>query len=194
MLNITILKGLPGSGKSTWAKEQIDNAKGGCKRISKDDLRAMLDNSQHSKGNELFVKNVRDDIIKLSLENGKHLIIDDTNLDTSHETRITEIANKFKQETGKNVSIKIKTFDTPLDVCIERDRNRNKSIGETVIRQMYQQYIAPQRINDKLIQDEQLIKCIICDLDGTLAILNGRNPYDTGLCETDEINKPVMNI
>lgn len=39
---VIILKGLPGSGKSTWAKEQLEKYPGRYKRICKDDLRAML--------------------------------------------------------------------------------------------------------------------------------------------------------
>lgn len=35
---------------------------------------------------------------------------------------------------------------------------------------------------------------IICDLDGTLALLNGRNPYDTRYCELDGLNLPVARV
>ena len=37
-------------------------------------------------------------------------------------------------------------------------------------------------------------KCIICDLDGTLALLNGRNPYDASTAEQDILNDPVAEI
>jgi len=52
-MKVLILKGLPASGKSTYAKELV--AKGNWKRINKDDLRAMLDCSKWSKANEKFV-------------------------------------------------------------------------------------------------------------------------------------------
>ena len=35
---------------------------------------------------------------------------------------------------------------------------------------------------------------IICDLDGTLALLNGRSPYDASHCERDILNVPVAHI
>ena len=35
---------------------------------------------------------------------------------------------------------------------------------------------------------------IICDLDGTLAHLNGRNPYDASTCLDDGLNHPVAHI
>lgn len=37
-------------------------------------------------------------------------------------------------------------------------------------------------------------KAIICDLDGTLAILNGRSPYDASTAMEDVLNEPVANI
>lgn len=38
-----MLKGLPASGKSTYAKELVLKSPGKYKRINKDDLRAMVD-------------------------------------------------------------------------------------------------------------------------------------------------------
>jgi hypothetical protein len=35
---------------------------------------------------------------------------------------------------------------------------------------------------------------ILCDLDGTLAHLNGRNPYDASTCTEDTLNEPVAHI
>jgi len=43
-------------------------------------------------------------------------------------------------------------------------------------------------------QNPELPKAIICDLDGTLALLNGRNPFDASKCDEDVLNKPVANV
>ncbi len=37
-------------------------------------------------------------------------------------------------------------------------------------------------------------KCIICDLDGTLALLQGRSPYDASNAMEDILNEPIANI
>ena len=37
-------------------------------------------------------------------------------------------------------------------------------------------------------------KAIICDLDGTLALLNGRDPFDPSTAHNDLLNEPVANI
>jgi hypothetical protein len=35
---------------------------------------------------------------------------------------------------------------------------------------------------------------IICDIDGTLALLGERNPYDASRSEEDDLNNPIANI
>lgn len=37
-------------------------------------------------------------------------------------------------------------------------------------------------------------KAIICDIDGTLALLEGRNPYNPKTVEHDLLNYPIANI
>ena len=42
MVNVYITKGLPASGKTTWAKELVASAPNSYKRVNKDDLRAKM--------------------------------------------------------------------------------------------------------------------------------------------------------
>ena len=44
------------------------------------------------------------------------------------------------------------------------------------------------------MNESQLQKAIICDLDGTLALLGGRSPHDASKAEEDLINLPIANI
>jgi hypothetical protein len=37
-------------------------------------------------------------------------------------------------------------------------------------------------------------RAIVCDLDGTLALLGERSPYDTGRAMEDALNHPVANV
>lgn len=134
MKTIYLLKGLPASGKSTWAKDYITKHPQ-VKRVNKDDLRAMLDNSKWTKANEKFVLNVRDYIIEEALAGGYHIIVDDTNLHHKHEYKMKELAKKHKAK------VEIKYFDTPLEECIKRDANRENSVGEQVITSMYDRFI-----------------------------------------------------
>lgn len=45
-----------------------------------------------------------------------------------------------------------------------------------------------------LIQNLDLPKAIICDLDGTLALMNRRNPFDASRCDEDSLKNPVANV
>ena len=60
MKKVIMMRGLPGSGKSTYAKSLLAETPNAYKRINRDELRAMFDNSHWSKGNEKYVKQVRD--------------------------------------------------------------------------------------------------------------------------------------
>jgi predicted kinase len=175
---VTILKGLPASGKSTWAKQLVDTQPGKYKRVSKDELRAMLDNTKWSKANEKFILKTRDTLILLALDQGYHVLVDDTNLHPKHEAAIRELVK------GKAI-VEVKDFtDVPLETCIERDRHRQNYVGEQVIRKMYRDFLAPKP--PVLVADPILPTAIICDLDGTLALLNGRNPYDASQGASEE--------
>ncbi len=186
MLKVILTKGLPASGKSTWAKQLLDDNPNAYKRINKDDLRAMLDNSKHSQAAEKFVVKVRNALILLALEEGKHVVIDDTNLAQKHETTIRQLVH------GK-AEVHIEDFThVPLEVCIARDKKRASSVGEKVIRGMYRQFL--QLKIDKVQPIEGLPSAIICDLDGTLALLNGRNPYDASTCADDGLNTVVASL
>ncbi len=186
MKKVIMTKGLPGSGKSTWAKKLIEKNPNQYKRINKDDLRAMLDNSNHSKDAEKFVLKIRNQIMLMALEEGKHVIIDDTNLHPKHERTIRELTKDIAEVVIQDFT------DIELEVCIKRDLNRLNSVGEKVIRQMYNDFLAPKP--QEIIIDPNLPHAIICDLDGTLALLNGRSPYDASRCENDILNPVVASL
>lgn len=183
-LKIVMCKGLPASGKSTWAKEMCGQ---GFKRVNKDDLRAMIDNGKWSKGNEKFVLTMRDFMVRNAIKQGHSIIVDDTNLDPSHETTLKLIAAEL------GVEFEVKDFtDVPLSTCLERDMKRTNCVGEKVIKEMYNRYLKPTF--PQIIHNPMLLDVVLCDLDGTLAIHNGRNPYDAANCETDLLNPVVADI
>lgn len=186
MKKVIILKGLPASGKSTWARKIIDENPGHYKRISKDDLRLMLDNGRWSKGNEKFILSVRDSLILQALKEGHHVLVDDTNLHPKHEQAIRELVKGL-------ATVEIKDFtDVPVEECIERDRRRTNYVGEQVIRKMYKSFLQPKP--PVILEDLNLPHAILCDLDGTLALVNDRSPYDAEKCEQDFVNEPVADI
>ena len=189
MKKLIILKGLPASGKSTWAKAQVANNPGKYKRINKDMLRAMLDESHWTNGNEKFILDVRDRLVLMALADGKHVIIDDTNLDPKHEEQLRKMVE------GQGVEVQVKVFGADVDTCVARDAVRvgPDKVGEKVIRNMHNRYLKPPDPPPPVF-NPALPRAIIIDIDGTLALHNGRGPHDTSLYHTDTLNKPVANI
>lgn len=187
MKKCIILKGLPASGKTTWAKEQIDANPGVYKRISKDDLRAAFDNGKYSKGNENFVLKARDALILLALQEGYHPIVDDTNLHPKHIETITELVKGI-------ATVEIKDFtDATLEECIARDKKRPSYVGEQVIRRMYRDFLQPTPTPP--IYSSALPTAVIVDLDGTLALFDRKlvSPYDRDFTQ-DEVNRSIYTL
>lgn len=187
MSMLTVCRGLPASGKSTWANEQVKAGGGRVKRVNRDNLRSMADAAQWSRANEASIVMAEKALADLYLTAECTVLIDDTNLSES----TVEMWRRFAREHSANFSIQDFT-DVPLEECIKRDQNRPNYVGEKVIRRMWRQYLRPQP--EPVPFDHNLANIVICDLDGTLALLNGRDPYDASTCEQDAVNQPVLDV
>lgn len=192
MLTVTICRGLSGSGKTTWAKEQVDKSDGSTIIVCKDDIRGMAWNSKYSSGREAFVKKVRNNLIILGLSEGKHVISADTNYE-KNESEIREIVQLFCEQNNTQVEIKIQDFShVPLQVCIDRDSQRPKPLGEKVIRSQYNRWIKKE--TNALVQDKNLPKAVIFDLDGTLAHMFDRKPFEWSRVGEDLIDEELAQM
>jgi predicted kinase len=179
--------GLPASGKSTWAKSKISENPGAYKRVNKDQLREMIDGGKWSHDNEKFILGVRDYIIGAALNAGKHVICDDTNLSPKHQDRLRQLAKQH------GAAFEIVDFThVSVEECIERDRKRPNYVGEAVIRKMWRDYLAPKP--PTIEHDRNLPSCVIVDIDGTVALMNGRSPFDWDKVDTDLPNQPVCSL
>ena len=187
MKTIYMPKGLPASGKTTWAKDKLAEHPGAYKRVSKDDMRSMLDGGKWSRDNEKFLLGVRDYVVTSALNAGKHVIVDDTNLAPKHQEVLQCLAKKH----GAVLEV-VDFTNVPLDECIARDQKRPNYVGEKVIRDMWKQFLAPAI---PVIQtDPNLPWCVIVDIDGTVALMNGRGPFDWHSVHTDMPNEPVCHL
>lgn len=137
MQKIIFLKGLPASGKSTWAKQFcLENPN--FIRLNKDDIREFFNNPKFTSSFEKDVLSIQKHLGEVALKLGKSLIIDDTNFAEKHQIYWQEVAN------AASIEFEIKIFDTPLEVCIIRDSEREKSVGKHVILGMYNTYLKPK--------------------------------------------------
>lgn len=175
-----MLKGLPSSGKSTYAKELVAQ---GYKRVNKDDLRAMIDDGKWSREREKLIKICEYEQVILHIKNGYNVVVDDTNF--GYEDYWKKLAEEY------NVEFEIKFFDTPVMECVARDAKRGeKSVGAKVIFGMYDKYLKPKP--PEYSDDKQ--NAYIFDIDGTLAKMTGRSPYDYTQVHTDVPNHNITMI
>lgn len=193
MKKIILTKGLPASGKDFWAEKIMSESPGQYKRVNKDMLRKMLDVSKWSGKNEQFILKIRNYIVEEALKAGKHAIVSDTNLHSKHKNEMQRIAAR------NNAIVEVKDFtDITPKVCIERDLKRSNSVGQKVIMGMYNKFIRTtdvmERKLDPLVFDEKIPYCFCSDLDGTLAHITDRSPYDGKLCASDLVNISVKMV
>ena len=133
MAELLILVGIPGSGKSTFAKELVKN--NNYVRVNRDDMRQML------KGQDMchylieqLITIMCNSIIREALENNMNVVVDNTHVRMKY-------ISMYKLQFGDIADIKFKVFDVPVKVAIERDSKRDRVVGEDVIRRMYNNYI-----------------------------------------------------
>lgn len=171
--SLIMTKGLPGSGKSTWAKETVRNARrGAVMRVNKDDLRAMLHDDRFGGATEKRTVDARDALVRTFLAQGKTVIVDDTNLNPVHEERLRELAAEV------DATFEIKDFcHVPIETCIKQDLMRAKSVGEQVIRGEFRKWFA-QTTAPARPYDPELPNVVLVDIDGTLARMRDRGPFE----------------
>lgn len=192
-LTVVIARGLPASGKTTFARQWVSEDKENRVRVEKDEIRKdgrLFKDGEysHKRGDESIVIKERDRLIKQALSQGKSVVSSDTNLVQKHVTRITNIA----KEHGAEVVIE-SFLDVPLAEVIERDKNREDSVGEQVIRRMFHESV--KTLPTFLSYDPSLKWLVVSDLDGSLT--NGpknRSPYEWHKVGNDEINLGVAAL
>ncbi len=205
MRTILILRGLPGSGKTTYANEFIKNEPS-FKRVNKDHIRLMLDNGLYTKQNEKVVVSVQEDLIRKFINDGFNVIVDNTNLIQSTVNQIYKIASDIG-----DVCVVEHWMNVTVEECLERNSKREGSarVLDSVITIMASKHHVGGRRSgidkttvfhkkeityDNSYFDGRANSAIVCDLDGTLALLNGRDPYNPEHCDKDLPNPAVVGL
>lgn len=159
------MQGLPASGKSTKAKEILQQ--GNTVRINKDLLRTMLHFDKFTGVNESMTRSAARTIARMFLADGKNVVIDDTNLNPGTVQSWVDLAKEMEAK------IQYERMNTPIEECSARDLVRKKSVGRHVIIQMALQYLDYMKGQ----------KVVICDLDGTLCDITHRLHFVRNLSE-----------
>lgn len=204
---LEILVGTSASGKSTYSKEQWEKDPKNTVLVSRDNIRQLLFGFTDSNVQEYYSRkdlrgrenNVTDnleEIIRFNLGKGKKVIVDNTHLKLS-------FINSYQKF---NVPTTLVVFNTDLNVCVERDNNRVKAVGEAVIKKQSRQFktlidsidlnFPKNEITTvplftfgydryKYTPNPDLASCVVVDIDGTIAEKGDRSPYDMNKVDED---------
>jgi predicted kinase len=181
---ILAMRGLPASGKSTIA-EKLVLCEEYC-RVNKDLLREMLHFNKWSNKREDITRKVQKAIIKVLVDSGQKVVIDNTNLSKSQVAECKEASDMVRGSFEW-----IDMTDVDVMECIARDEKRPNRVGRDVILKMWNDYIRP---DESYPFSPGLRECLICDIDGTIAEMCDRSPYDYEKAIGDKVRVHVAEI
>jgi predicted kinase len=195
---LLITRGLPASGKTTFARK----LQPGVVRVNRDDLRRMLHGQRlFTQWAEAQVTHAQRATVEALLRAHASVVVDDTNLRAKTVREWAELAARF------GATFEVHDFtDVPLEECLRRDleRSADDQAGEEAIRRMHGRYLAGRSLplpvpwvdpggpGVAYEPDPELPAAVLVDIDGTVALMTSRGPYDWDRVGSDAPNPAVI--
>jgi predicted kinase len=198
-MKLWITVGVSGSGKTTWANNfQFHNSN--LVIICRDDYRRkilaqkkeqLVSRFRWKDWNWKWEKEVdilRDIDLEKAIKHGNEIALADTNLHPA--SRNSDIIRRCEAAGYK---IEYKYFPLTWDEAIERNAHRLWGVSYSVLQKQFEQWnnmfptFAP-------FPNRGYVPAIIVDIDGTVAEMDGRHPYDWFKVGTDKPRPHVINI
>jgi predicted kinase len=122
---VVLAIGLPGSGKSSWFRRNTITP------LSSDMVRMLLfDDPNEQRFQDLVFSNLRSMLKARLIARRPMNYVDATNLTPHDRAGWVKLAKDYGYE------VQALFFDVPLEVCLERNRRRNRAVDEDVMRRM----------------------------------------------------------
>jgi predicted kinase len=217
MTKLIATRGLPGSGKSTFARQYAADLRADGLRVavfSRDALRDLLGVVSHgdAQGERLVTQTMQTMVTGAS---GVDVVI----VDATH-LRARDLRSTIDMAAAAGVEYEVRDFtDVPLGECLRRNAMRpdraalgradGAMVPEEAVRSMYDRFLRgrtlplpipePTEAKTALVAEPYEAKpgtpkAVMVDLDGTVADLNGRDPYNETTVLDDLPNTPVIDV
>lgn len=145
---LILLVGIPGSGKTTYAKQYVDEHSNTI-YLSSDSIRKELWGNEATQGDNNEVFSLMQKRAVDALNNWQNVVYDATNVTRKDRAPIINACPKFTK-------IECHVIWAPIETCIERDAARERSVGKEVINRMLKRFQTP--FFDEGIADIQVIR------------------------------------
>jgi predicted kinase len=213
MAELVITRGLPASGKSTWAREWVAGDPVGRARVNRDDLRLNLyGTARPTHQQESAIGVAQQAAVSALLVAGRSVVVDDMHLRARYVSAWVAVA----AEVGATFAVQDFT-GVPVEECVRRDAERgargDRAVGAEVIRDLFARFLAGGRglpasvlvpkqaqpgAATAYVPDLSLPAAWLVDVDGTLALMStakgGRSPFEWHRVGEDAPNPAVVDL
>ena len=180
---LILTRGIQGSGKSTWARQWVEEDPENRVRINNDDIRNML-GKYWVTSRENLVSSIKKNMAEEAINRGYDIVVDNMNLNPKEILFWKDMVKMANMDPdGYQYEIEFKDFFIPLEECIRRDAMRPNPIGEKVIRETWKRYkhfiqtTGVENYVNNLRKYTGKPKCIVIDMDSTMCFNTTKRPW-----------------
>jgi predicted kinase len=146
MPKLILMVGIPGCGKTTLSKRVVDK---GFHYMNADKIRLELYGEEIIQGDPAEVFKIFFERLEEAMKTGVNIVIDNTNLNPRQRKPILDRAQAFGYD-----DVQLWLLDVPLEVCLERNRNRDRNVPEDKVTMLYNELYKngrPKRTEGKVV-------------------------------------------